>query len=383
VASHGHPLGPIDVERLSRLHLSHLRVDLALSRPGWNQALWQASEQARSIGADLEIALHLAGEAEAELAPLGAILTAVNPPVARWLVFHNAETSTSAKWIGLARRQLAAFNRSALFGAGTSQFFAELNRTRPPQSADLVCYSLNPQVHGSDNATLAEALEAQGWTVRTAQEFGNGLPVAVGPITLRPRVNPNAAEAAPPKPGFLPLDVDVRQMSLFGAAWTAGTLKRLGEAGAWSATFYETTGCLGIMETARGSPEPQLFPSISGTVFPSYFVFAWLAASEGAEVLPLASTAPLEADALAVRKDGRMRVILANFTGKNRNVHLTGFPGEARVLCLNEETYAAAAANPVPLCIAPGTYTRWAGGEPLITLRPFELVRLDFEEAQT
>ncbi len=72
------------------------------------------------------------------------------------------------------------------------------------------------------------------------------------------------------EPGELPPQVDVRQMSLFGACWTAGSFKYLAEAGTQSITFYETTGWRGVMETEAGSPLPELFRSLPGTVFPMY-----------------------------------------------------------------------------------------------------------------
>jgi hypothetical protein len=223
-----------------------------------------------------------------------------------------------------------------------------------------------------------EALEAQGWMVRTAREFGNDIPIAVTPITLKPRSIPGASE--PVKAGSLPPNADPRQLSLFGAAWTAGILKHLAEAGTWSATFYETTGSLGIMETRQGSPDPQQFPSTPDTVFPCYHVFAWLAEYAGADVVPLCSSAPLEADGLGVRKEGRIRLILADFTGEGRNVYLEGFPGVGRILRLNRETHAAVSADPIPWCSGAGEQADLSG-DPSIALQPHELVRLDFEEA--
>ena len=51
------------------------------------------------------------------------------------------------------------------------------------------------------------------------------------------RHTPYASAAPPPVPaGELPPQVDVRQMSLFGAGWTLGSLKYLAESGVSSAT---------------------------------------------------------------------------------------------------------------------------------------------------
>jgi len=141
------------------------------------------------------------------MSALAAVLPAIDLPAVRWLVFRRAEKSTSGRWLPLAREHLTAFYPSALFGAGTNHSFAEVNRKRPPRTADFVAYSVNPQVHAEDDAALVEALEGQGWTVSTAREFTGGLPVAVTPVTLRPRFNPDAPETAPSS-------VDPRQTTL-------------------------------------------------------------------------------------------------------------------------------------------------------------------------
>ena len=79
---------------------------------------------------------------------------------------------------------------------GTNNYFTELNRERPPKNAgDGTCYSINPQVHAFDNATLVENLEAQASTVHTARSFAGDRWIAVTPVTLRPRFIP--ANGAP------------------------------------------------------------------------------------------------------------------------------------------------------------------------------------------
>ena len=50
-----------------------------------------------------------------------------------------------------------------------------------------------------------------------------------------------------PGPG-VPPQVDSRQMSLFGACWTAGSLKFLCESVTDSITYYETVGERGIIQ---------------------------------------------------------------------------------------------------------------------------------------
>ena len=57
-----------------------------------------------------------------------------------------------------------------LVGGGTRAFFTELNRaTLPLDAMDVVSYTLNPQVHAFDNASITETLAAQPETVRSAR----------------------------------------------------------------------------------------------------------------------------------------------------------------------------------------------------------------------
>ena len=94
-------------------------------------------------------------------------------------------------------------------------------------------------------------------------------------LCLLPRFNPNATGPEPdPAPGQLPPQVDVRQMSIFGAACTVGSLKYLLGSGLEAVTYFETTGCRGLMERVDGCPLSEDFHSDPATVFPLYHVLA-------------------------------------------------------------------------------------------------------------
>ena len=106
-------------------------------------------------------------------------------------------------------------------------------------------------------------------TVESARLVGQDHPLAIGPITLRPRFNPNATGPEPETaPGDLPSKVDSRQMSLFGAGWTVGTLKALAKQGVYSLTYFETTGRLGVMEREKDPPLHRRFPAVFHGPFP-------------------------------------------------------------------------------------------------------------------
>jgi D-apionolactonase len=349
IASHGQPLSEGEISRLRALNLAHLRVDLALDTPAFAATLRQATAEAAALGVQLEIALHLTDNAEAELQGLRAALAEIAPPVARWLVFHRGEKTTSDRWLTLARTALADYNDEAPVGGGTNVYFTELNRSRPAIDAlDLVAYSVNPQVHAFDNASLVETLAAQAVTATSARQFCGDRPLAVTPVTLQPRFNPNATGPEPePGPGELPPQVDRRQMSLFGAGWTLGSLKYLAESGEVSSiTYYETTGWRGVMETANGSPLPTQFQSIPGGVFPLYHVLADVGEFAGGEVIPLVSAQPLVAEGLLLRKEGQERLLLANLTDQPQTISLGGLGAGGHVRLLDEDNAETAMADP-------------------------------------
>lgn len=328
IASHGGLLTEREVQLLRALSPTHLRVDLRLSQPDWMNVLRRAASEAYALGTHLEVALFLTDDAEAQLAGLRAALNDIETPIARWLVFHETERATPDHLLDRVRYTLRDLPVLAPIGGGTDNSFADLNR-RPAFLAetDFVAFAINPQVHAFDDRTLVENLEGQAQAVRSARRIAAGKPVVVSPVTLRPRFNPEAVgPEPPPPPGELPFAVDPRQMSLFGAGWTVGSIHALARAGAISVTLYETTRWRGVLETEAGSPLPAQFASFPGGVFPLYHPLADLAEA-GTQLLATESSRPLEAEALALQlPDGRIRALIANHTGTAQAITLTGVP---------------------------------------------------------
>jgi hypothetical protein len=381
VAADSEPLSQKELARLTALHLSHLRVDLTLSRPDYPATLRQAAAQANALGAPLEVALHLSDAAQSELASFVDVIGNVKPNVCTWLIFHQAEKSTAARWTELARKILGDYDPLAKFGSGTDAFFTELNRDRlPVEALDLVCYSLNPQVHAFDNASLVEALEAQAATVETARQFCGALPIAISPITLKMRFNPNAtAPEAAPSPGELPSQVDVRQMSLFGAGWTTGSLKYVTDSDVYSVTYYETIGWRGVMERDAGSPVPGKFPSLPGSVFPLYHVLADVGQFAAGKTVPTTSSDPLRLNGLALREGDRTRVVLANLSPETQRVTVHNLSTRIRVRHLDETNAEEAMRSPEDFRALAGEWLQTTGGALQLDLLPFAIVRIDCE----
>ncbi len=378
-AAHGAPLTDGALERLRALRPAHLRVDLD---PATDVAglLGEATRQARALGAALEIALFLSDAAEGELQSVASALSQVQPPVARWLVLQKDGTMTRAESVRAAQEILGAYTPQAVFGGGVNAYFAELNRDRPPRDAlDLVCYSINPQAHAFDNASLVETLPAQAATLASARAFCGATALAVSPITLRPRFNPVATGPVPaPVPGMLPPQVDPRQMSLFGAVWTLGSVKYLAEGGAASATYYETTGWRGVMETATGPALPERFHAQPGMLFPLYHVLADVGEFADGVALGCVSSDPRRADGLALRDGQRARLLLGNMTAIPLRVRVEGISARAvRIRYLDEESFERATTAGDDFRREPGKTAAIEAGVLELTLRPYAVARID------
>jgi hypothetical protein len=140
--------------------------------------------------------------------------------------------------------------------------------------------------------------------------------------------------------------VDVRQMSLFGAAWTLASLKYLSVGQTDTATFYSTAGWHGVMETAIGQAAGSLFRSIPGSVFPLYHVFLDLAAFAEGNMVELHSSQSLRVDGLCMAKGEHVRLLLANWTDQPQMVRVTGLTGEWGVRVLDEHRAVEAMVSP-------------------------------------
>jgi D-apionolactonase len=307
MASHGQPLTPDEVARLRRLRPAHLRVDLRIGEGAWPARWRMAAVDAAALGAKLHVAVFLSDDAATELAALAGEVAAHPAPVSLWLIFHERETSTSAHWVRMAEAVLPG---DAPFAAGTDANFAELNRARPDATETaLPCFSMNPQVHAFDDASMIENLGAQVATVESARQFAPR-PVVVSPITLRPR--PQA---------------DGRQRSHFAAAWTLGSLARLAALdGIHSLTYFETTGERGLLDATDA--------------FPMFHIFAAL--SEGEKILPAHSTHPLVLDGVCtIGHDGLHRWVAANLTATAQRIRIAMEGSSARVRVLGESNVIA------------------------------------------
>ncbi len=380
-SAHGKGLTEQEISRLRALRPAHLRVDLGLSDPNWETTLREAAAQAGALGTLIEAAILVSDRAEEELRGLASVVEKLRPPVSAWLILHQKLPAVPEGVIEVAREHLATHTPGAKFGSGSNANFAELNRNTPPlKMLDIVCYPMNPQVHTFDDESMMETLAGQADTVLSARKLAGNVPVAVTPVTLKPRFNAAATgNASKPAGDELPPQVDVRQMSLLGAAWTLGSMKRLFESGADSVTYYETTGWRGVMETERGSPLPELFRSLPGSVFPMYHVFADVAEFAGGDLVPLVSSDAGRVEGLALRKGDRRIVLLTNLTARPQAASVAIDRSRCRARALDETNAVAAMQSPETYRGTGESVPALNGGVKL-ELRPYAVIYIHLEE---
>src|SRR5688572_348755 len=235
------------VARLRALKLDHLRIELPPSSSNSAAQIVNAQWESQALGLPLDVALSFEGHSSkhSTVDSLWIELFALN--ARNWTVLSEKSKSTLPETLAHAKKIIPGGSR---IGVGTAADFYQLNQQRPPwEDADFVSWSMNPQVHAFDDLSLAETAAAIAAQIESARAYFPGKPLHIAPITLKPRCNPVATFAEKQKTkNELPPDVDPRQCSLMGAAWTLATLSALTQSDADSVTFFETVGWRGVIE---------------------------------------------------------------------------------------------------------------------------------------
>jgi len=235
------------------LPADHLRISIDAdhtTHPDLAEKLsaWCIAHQTR-----LELALYLSENFKEECRRTAEALHSCAPVLERILLLHRETTLTRPGALDAARNAFGHLLGPGSFFTGTDRYFVEINRTDPlelPSSG--ICFSANPQVHTFDDCIIMENLEGLEEVLHHARTICGERPLALSPLTLRPRKNPLRPEKAG---GY-----DSRQTTDFGAAWLTGVLDVLFRSPLHSCTLF--TGLIG-----RGG----LFDE-NGTPFPLYHV---------------------------------------------------------------------------------------------------------------
>jgi hypothetical protein len=309
----------VDHNEFSQLGINHLRLNLDLedfSELDFSRAIGLAKQL--NLKLDLALKAATVGDLTEFIESSHELISEVR----NLLIFSKSHKVTPEEFIAAAREQLGA---EQSISAGTDLYFTEINRGTPVvPGIDQINFSLNPQVHSFDDRTLIQNLATQEViAVNVARIAGDKL-ISVGPITLRPRFNPNATQPdRDVSNDSLPASVDARQRTWFTEAWTAISIKYLTQSSAInSATYFESVGWKGIRESTLGSKDPKNFLSEAGEAFPVWNLFSSLKGFSKSRLST--SNGPEVVDSLVIKNSTKTRLILANFSSEAQQVHFQG-----------------------------------------------------------
>jgi D-apionolactonase len=316
------------------LAIKHLRLSL-----NGDSQIRSAVEKALSITKQLKIDLDLAITADSPQ-QLQAILQPIielKDQIRRFYIFSASDKTTPPGFIQPAEELLG--DKSKIIG-GTDLYFTELNRNQ--SAVDLVNqvnFSINPQVHSFDDRTLIQNTATQKTIANNAHQISKGKKLSIGPITLRPRYNPNATEPDKDVSNTpLPSSVDARQRTWFAEGWTAMSIRSISESASISTvTYFETLGWRGIRELSTGSKDPLNFASKTSEDFPVWRLFKNLKGFTHAR--PTASSLPELVDCLIVTSGQKAKVILVNFSTIEQEVKFSGIDLKPQTLKPESVTY--------------------------------------------
>lgn len=240
-------------------------VELDLATPNWRAALARAAASGRALDVRFVLADDdpaLVHEGARELRGL---------PVVRATAFWPtgpARHVSDIEAIALLREALHDAGVETDVVGGARSHFTELNREhhRLPRGLDGIVFSSTPLFHSLSSAQLVESLPIQRLVATQGVELAGGLPVHIGPISLRPHFN-DVATTAPPMPthddlrdGYgsaLTPATDPRQASPELAAWTVASAAALAVPGVATLAYFEEWGARGL-RAADGTPLPVL-----------------------------------------------------------------------------------------------------------------------------
>ena len=308
-----------DHDEFKAIGIGHLRLNLDLDEIS-KENISGALKLSKNLGLKLDLTLKATSVNQiTEFLHSSEELTTA---VRNFLIFSKVHKVTPVEFVATAREFLGP---ERIICGGTDLYFTEVNRgSAVVPGLDQINFSLNPQVHSFDDRTLIQNLATQEIIALNAARIAGSKRISVGPITLRPRFNPNATQPEKDVSNTeLPASVDLRQRTWFNEAWTAISIKYLAQSGSInSATYFESVGWRGIRESKSGSKDSLNFPSEAGEEFPVWSLF--VALKGFSKCRKSSSSAPEVVDALIIRNSEITRLILANFSSETQQVHFEG-----------------------------------------------------------
>ncbi|ASY11082.1 hypothetical protein [Candidatus Planktophila lacus] len=316
------------------LAIKHLRLAL-----NGNSQIRSAVEKALLVTQKLKIDLDLAITADSpqQLQAILQPIAELKDQVRSFYIFSVSDKTAPLGFIQAAEELLG--DKSKIIG-GTDLYFTELNRNQGSVDfVDQVNFSINPQVHSFDDRTLIQNTATQKVISTNAHRIAKGKKVSIGPITLRPRYNPNATQPDKDVSNTpLPSSVDARQRTWLAEGWTAMSIRSIAESESISTvTYFETLGWRGIREISTGSEDALNFASKAGEEFPVWRLFKHLKGFTHAR--PTASSLPELVDCLIITSAEKTEAILVNFSTIEQEVKFSGIDLKPQTLTPESVTY--------------------------------------------
>jgi hypothetical protein len=318
---------PVDTvtKTIAMLRFHHLRCAVSAPDELSESHFAKISAMCSTLGCPLEAAFFLSDNFSDEIDKATRLINALNIPISKFLVFNKGNKVTPPEMVRCAQAVFSSVAPDAAFFGGTDRYFVEINRSRPGYEPPAgICFSANPQVHTFDDCAIMENLEGLLECIPAAQQIAGRGPVAISPLTLRPRKLPENPE----KTG----GADLRQQQLFGAAWLTGAL---------CASILADLNSLTCFAATDG---PEGILSEDGmTFFPLYHIFSTgVLTASSCSAMFVGRPSP-HCAALYFTKNNRSTLLLANLTDTTTDIDVAGFNGTCSAACLNGSSVGRAA----------------------------------------
>ena len=342
------PLTQNEILMLRKLKFDHYRTDICLFHQNWKKYASLAVNESVQLNYRMELALFFDENAVSQIKEFIQWHAEIKPVIALLTIYHKLYGVTPDFLVDNIIPDLKKSLPGVKICCGTNANFARLNRSRPEMGLnDFIIYPIHPQEHASDNTTLIENLKGQQYTVESVRRFSKGKGILISPVNIKRRFNANTENYEIPVPGYdFPPQVDCRMMSLFGACWTAGSIKYLCESAVSGITYYETAGERGILQGEFPSRWPERFHSVKGMIFPVYHILYYILKNKDLKVLKSNSSHSMKADILTLSDGQSLKFVLINFTPEQQIGFFPKLSGDYRMKRLNADTFAEVASDP-------------------------------------
>ncbi|UYO96584.1 hypothetical protein OED01_13370 [Microbacterium sp. M28] len=311
--------GPVPVSDAGSFRV----VELNLATPNWRAAL----ERAAGDGVPLDVRIVTDGSAPVLAEGVREVAQYADAPgVLRMTAFDATEHVSDSRVVSALRAAMAASGLSLPVLAGARSHFTELNReqARIARDVDGIVVNTTPLFHTLDTEQLVEALAMQRLIAEQAVSIAGGLPVHIGPVSLRPRFN-NVATTPEPAPRRTDLSegygaeftgaVDARQGAPELGAWVIASAAAFAVPGVASVSWFETWGPRGLASADGRTPAADAVDAL---------------VSLAGGTLLSGMTADGLVWAISSRTDAGVTVLVANLDREERRVEVDGI-GEVTV----------------------------------------------------